>query len=55
MEGLYEDWILDLPQQFQGKNNIDVLIRAFSRQLDEIKKVFEDLNSLTDLETIVIY
>lgn len=48
---IYDRWIRDIPQQFHGKKNIDVLIRAFSRQLDEINKVFDDLNHLTDLET----
>lgn len=51
MAEIYNNWIRDLPQQFQGKKNIDVLIRAFGRQLDEIQKVFEDLDRITDLET----
>ena len=30
------DWLRDMPQQFQGKMNIEILIRAFSRQMEEV-------------------
>ena len=48
--GILENWLSDLPQQFQNKKNIEILIRAFSRQLEEVKKVFDDLDNKTDLE-----
>lgn len=44
-------WLRDMPQQFQGKHNIEVLIKAFSKQMEELEKVFDDLNTVTDLET----
>lgn len=47
---ILENWLSDLPQQFQNKNNIEILIRAFSRQLEELKKVFYDLDNKTDLD-----
>lgn len=47
---ILENWLSDLPQQFQNKNNIEILIRAFSRQLEELKKVFDDLDNKTDLD-----
>lgn len=47
--GVFESWITDLPQQFKNKRNIEILIRAFSRQLEELRKVFDDLDNKTDL------
>ena len=44
-------WLLDLPQQFQEKKNIEVLIRAFSRQMQEIREVFESMNERTSIES----
>lgn len=46
-----DQWFMDMPQQFLGKPKIEVLIEAFSRQLQEIWQVFDDLNTRTDLET----
>jgi hypothetical protein len=44
-------WIRDLPQQFQEKENIEILIKALARQMDEVEAVLEDVNALTNLET----
>ena len=46
-------WFRDLPQQFQGKHNIEVLIKAFSKQMQELDKVFQDLNTMTDIDDAV--
>ena len=46
-----DTWLRDLPQQFQGKHNIEVLIKAFSKQMQEVDRVFQDLNTMTDLDT----
>lgn len=43
-------WLRDLPQQFQDKHNIEVLISAFAKQMQEVETMFGDLNVLTDLE-----
>lgn len=43
-------WLRDMPQQFQGKHNIEVLIKAFSKQMQELEKVFHDINILTDID-----
>lgn len=48
-----DDWIGDLPSQFQARKNIEVLINAFSKQLEELKKVFRDLNIKTDIDVAV--
>lgn len=48
-----EDWLRELPQQFQDKEKIAVLIRAFARQIEEIEQVFSDIVNQTDLETAV--
>lgn len=50
---ILDEWIEDLPQQFQNKENIETLIRAFSRQIEELLEVFKQLDSLTDLESAV--
>lgn len=44
-------WLRDMPQQFQGKHNIEVLVKAFSKQMQELEKVFQDLNTMTDIDT----
>lgn len=49
MKILY-DWLNDLPQQFLEKERIEALIKAFSRQMEEIKKVFDELDSITDID-----
>lgn len=48
---IVDKWLKDLPQQFQGKKRIEVLISAFARQMEEVKKVFDDVNQLTDIDT----
>lgn len=45
-----DKWLLDLPQQFLGKKNIEVLIKTFSKQMDELEQVYEDLKYATTLE-----
>lgn len=48
---ILKDWLRDLPMQFLGKKNIEVLIKAFARQMQELDTVFDELNSKTDLDT----
>lgn len=43
-------WLDDIPQQFRCKKNIEILIQAFSKQLDELYQVFLDLNDKTTIE-----
>lgn len=43
-------WLRDLPQQFQAKHNIEVLIRAFARQLEEVEQAFLDIDGKTDID-----
>ena len=45
-----EKWIKDIPQQFQGKKRIEILIDAFSEQLQELEKVFYEINAMTDVK-----
>lgn len=44
------NWMNDLPQQFQGKRNIEILLAAFAKQMDELLQVYEDLKTETTLE-----
>lgn len=50
MRTVIDEWMNDLPSQFQGKKNIDVLLNAFSRQLQEVQQMFADLYEKTDLD-----
>ncbi len=48
-----EAWLRDIPQQFQGKHNIEILLKTFARQLKEVQSVFEDMNTKLDLDKAV--
>lgn len=51
MTATVDRWLADLPQQFQGKRKIEVLIKAFAKQLAEVETVLSDINEKTDLFT----
>lgn len=48
---IIDSWLRDLPQQFQDKHNISVLIGAFAKQMQEVYQMFDDINAMTDLNT----
>lgn len=48
---IVDSWLRDLPQQFLGKERIEALVEALSKQMDELNAVFRDLETLTDLDT----
>lgn len=48
---IVDKWMADIPQQFQGKKNIELFFNAFAKQLEELKQVFEEVNSKTQLDT----
>lgn len=48
---VYEKWIKHIPSQFVGKLNIDAVITAFAIQIEEVKKVNEELMSIVDIDT----
>jgi len=52
-KAIVEDWLRDLPQQFQDKEKISILIRAFAKQMQLLEAVFEELNTETTLENAV--
>ena len=41
-EQLARDWLRDMPQQFQGKPKIEILVRALANQLEEVEAVFRE-------------
>lgn len=51
--GILDEWIEDIPQQFQGKERIEALISAFSKQMEELQQVFTQLDLETDLDSAV--
>lgn len=48
-----DKWLRELPQQFQDKRKIEVIIRAFGRQIDELYEVFQQLKTETTLDKAV--
>lgn len=50
---IIDKWFKDIPQQFLGKHNIEVLIKAFSKQLQELEQVFYDINTKLDLDVAI--
>ena len=50
-EQLARVWIRDMPQQFQGKPKIEILVRAFAHQLEAVEAVLREINELTDIDT----
>lgn len=47
----YDEWLADVPQQFVNKTNFNILLMAFSKQLDEIYSTLKDIDDLTDVNT----
>lgn len=45
-----ENWLSDIPQQFLGRKNIEILLSVFSKQMDELYQVYEDLKYATTLD-----
>ena len=43
-------WLKDLPQQFQSKEKIEILIKAFSKQMQEICDAFDTMEYKTSIE-----
>lgn len=48
---ILDDWLADLPEQFQGQENIEVFIKAYARQLEELKAAADELLTKTDIDT----
>ena len=51
---ILDKWMEDIPQQFLSKHNIEVLIKAFARQLQEVQQVFDDLKTMLSLDTATV-
>lgn len=52
-ETIREEWLKDIPQQFHDKKNIETIISAFSKQLQELEQVFNDINEKTGLDSAI--
>ena len=48
---IFNEWIKDIPEQYRGKRRIETLIKAFSKQIDELLRVFDDMNKSTVIDT----
>lgn len=51
MQTILDNWMNDIPSQFLGKHNIEVLMTAFAKQLEEVNQVLSDVNSLLEIDT----
>ena len=50
MQTIADRWLSELPQQFQAKKNIEVLITSLAKQMQEILDVIKQLENL-DIDT----
>ena len=50
MKILY-NWLNDLPQQFLEKERIEAVIKAFSKQMEEVNSAFMELETVTDIDS----
>lgn len=50
-ESITESFLNKLPEQFKHKHNIEVLIRAFADELEEIEEAFQELETLRSIKT----
>lgn len=46
----YDEWLENIPCQFRGKPHIEAIIKAFSRQADEIMEVNRQLRDAVDID-----
>lgn len=51
VQSITESFLSKLPEQFKGKHNIEVLIRAFACELEELESAFYELETLRSLKT----
>lgn len=50
-ESITKSFLGKLPEQFKNKHNIEVLIKAFAEELEEVEKVFQELETLRSIRT----
>ena len=50
-ESITKSFLDKLPEQFKRKHNIDVLVRAFAAELEELVEVFRELETLRSIKT----
>lgn len=50
-ESITKSFLGKLPEQFKHKHNIEVLIRAFAEELEEVEKAFQELETLRSIRT----
>lgn len=50
-ERITKSFLGKLPEQFKNKHNIEVLIKAFAEELEEVEKAFQELETLRSIRT----
>lgn len=50
-ESITKSFLGKLPEQFKNKHNIEVLIKAFAEELEEVEKAFQELEALRSIRT----
>lgn len=53
MSNVYEEWIASIPSQFRGQPNIESIIKAFSKQMEEVIAVNKQLKEIVDIDTAI--
>ncbi len=48
---VYEEWMANIPCQFRDKPNISAVVRAFARQIEDLKEVNRQLREAVDIDT----
>lgn len=51
MSETFNEWLQNIPCQFRGQHNIEALISAFSKQIDEVLQVNDQLKNIVDIDT----
>nr|DAI16836.1 MAG TPA: Protein of unknown function (DUF2612) [Caudoviricetes sp.] len=47
---ILDDWLSDFPAQFHSKKNVEIFVKIFSKQLQEVREVLRELNTMTDID-----
>ena len=47
---IFNDWIKDIPEQYHDKKKIETLLKAFSKQMNELSDAFNAINKSTSID-----
>ena len=47
---IFNEWIKDIPEQYHDKKKIETLVKAFSKQMNELSDAFNAINKSTSID-----